>query len=183
MCTALKLCVCIYIYIHTVYVPIVRVRINDVRLPLTYLLISSTIFVSFIPHHSSILNLCHHSVFICFICVLFHDGIISSDYITTNGRMINEWRIVKDVEGSSSGPLWGNMSSIAWRNSGNPQRTSVRIVNIPAEIWTGHLPKACQKCNLLTQLPRRHYVRNSPYYINYFSVTIRSVYIEGIYID
>jgi hypothetical protein len=48
----------------------------------------------------------------------------SSDYIASKDRMINEWWIGKDVEGSDRGLIWGNIPAVAWRDWGKPRETS-----------------------------------------------------------
>jgi hypothetical protein len=51
------------------------------------------------------------------------------DYIVSNGGMIGEWWIGKDLEGSVVVLLY------AWRDFQKPQNTPVRIAGVMAEVW------------------------------------------------
>jgi hypothetical protein len=54
--------------------------------------------------------------------------------------MICELRIKKDVEGSGHGLMKGNIPEFVWKNWGKPQKSSVRIVDLWAEILTRNFP-------------------------------------------
>jgi hypothetical protein len=48
-----------------------------------------------------------------FICGLFNDAVSSSGYVTSNGTMISEWWIGKDVEGSGLDLILDTVPSLA----------------------------------------------------------------------
>jgi hypothetical protein len=63
-----------------------------------------------------------------------------SRYVTWGGRMIDEWwRIGKDLEGSVCG-LIKVLLGICLQGLRKPLEFSLRIANIPTEIWTEHFP-------------------------------------------
>jgi hypothetical protein len=71
---------------------------------------------------------------------VFFDGAdSSSDYIASNGRMINEYWIARDLEGSSHFLFQGTIPAFIWRDCGKPQTTLTSINGVPAEIRAGHL--------------------------------------------
>jgi hypothetical protein len=72
-------------------------------------------------------------------CDLLND-VVSSDFIASIDRMINERWIGKDMEGSDRGIIWCIMPAFACRGCGRPQKTSVRITGLQAEIWTRTFP-------------------------------------------
>jgi hypothetical protein len=49
-----------------------------------------------------------------FLYGLFNDAVSSWDNIQTNGKMINVWRIAKDMERTSSDLFQGIISEFAW---------------------------------------------------------------------
>lgn len=58
----------------------------------------------------------HDFVFYLFICGSVNDAVSSSHYLASNYRMINEWLIGKDLEGSGSGLFQGTTSTFAWKD-------------------------------------------------------------------
>jgi hypothetical protein len=54
-------------------------------------------------------HLIRHSSLFLFIFGLFNDAVSSSDCITLDDRVINYWRIGKNMEGSSRGRIWGTI--------------------------------------------------------------------------
>jgi hypothetical protein len=58
-----------------------------------------------------------------FVCGLFNDAISSSHYTASNDRMINEWRIGKDMEGSGRG-----LTGRPWK-TGRDSRSPSRDLN------------------------------------------------------
>jgi hypothetical protein len=52
--------------------------------------------------------------------------------------------------------LWNNRGiilALAWRDWGNPRKTSLRISNVPAESRTEHIPDKSQERQLLKKFP------------------------------
>jgi hypothetical protein len=58
---------------------------------------------------------------------LFHDALISSDHIVSNGTMINRWWIGKDVEGSGSDEVWGINPEFTHRTEENYEERSASL--------------------------------------------------------
>jgi hypothetical protein len=63
--------------------------------------------------------------------------------------MIDEWWIGKDMERIDRGLIY----VLSRQMPGNTEETSVRIVGIPAEIRTDHLPNTILERYLYTNLP------------------------------
>jgi len=54
------------------------------------------------------------SLFYAFIHDLFNDAASSSDYIVSDGRIIGEHCVWRNVEGSCLIPVWVNVSKFIW---------------------------------------------------------------------
>jgi hypothetical protein len=54
--------------------------------------------------------------------------------------MISEWQVGKDLEESGHGLIFGTTLAFAWRNWQKPQKITVRIPGLQAEIWTQDFP-------------------------------------------
>jgi hypothetical protein len=69
--------------------------------------------------------------------------------------MNDEWQTENDFEASKLWPNQSTMLAFAWRDWGKPQKASVRIATVSANIWTKHLPTTdlqhYQYANLLSQ--------------------------------
>jgi hypothetical protein len=87
------------------------------------------------------------------ICGLCNDVFSSSDYVMLNGRMINEWWIWKDIEGRDHGLFQYTILVLPWGDWRKPRTSSVRIVNVQAEIWTEHHLTTSQKRYRQNRLP------------------------------
>jgi hypothetical protein len=87
------------------------------------------------------------------ICGLCSDVFSSSDYVMLNGRMINEWWIWKDIEGSDHGLFQYTLLVLAWGNWRKPWKSAVRIVSVQAEIWTDHCLNTSRKHYRLSRHP------------------------------
>jgi hypothetical protein len=88
---------------------------------------------------------------VIFMFVLFNGRFDSSDYVTVNRKITDEWRICKDVKGSSCAVTSESFSiSLEWLR--NSARTSVRRVCVPAQILTGYRVNTSDECYRLFQL-------------------------------
>jgi hypothetical protein len=72
-----------------------------------------------------------------FFCGLFNDAVCN--YIASNDRIINEQWTGKDMEGSDRDLIEVTIPAFAWRDWGKPQKFSVRVASLRAEIWTRYL--------------------------------------------
>jgi hypothetical protein len=79
-----------------------------------------------------------------FIYVTFKSAVSNRVYVVLIDRMVREWLIWKDVEGSSSGLVWGIALAFAWNEWENHGKL-VRITSLWADIWTQYLSKSKQK--------------------------------------
>jgi hypothetical protein len=74
-----------------------------------------------------------------FILWSFYQCCSSSNYIESHGRIISEWRIVKDVEGSGRWPNLKYYPRICLGGIEGNHKKPVRIDSVLIEIWTKHL--------------------------------------------
>jgi hypothetical protein len=58
--------------------------------------------------------------------------------------VIGEWWFEKDVEGRSSGLIYGIISTFDWRDWEKPRKTSVMVAVLRDEIWNWDLPSTKQ---------------------------------------
>jgi hypothetical protein len=70
-----------------------------------------------------------------FICGLINGSTSSSEPLTSNDRTINEWWIIKDLQGSRRGLIRCTIPIYACRNCGKPRNTSDKITSHRAKIW------------------------------------------------
>jgi hypothetical protein len=66
--------------------------------------------------------------------------------MASNGRIIEEWCIGKDLEESGRGVIEVLSSHSPGETEENHEKPSVRIGNIPAETRTKHLPNVSLEC-------------------------------------
>jgi hypothetical protein len=82
-----------------------------------------------------------------FIFSLFNDGFpVTQDYLVSNERMICEWWIGRDAEGSNSGLIEDTIPAFTARDCKKQRKTSVMITGLQAEIWTQDFPTTKQEC-------------------------------------
>jgi hypothetical protein len=67
------------------------------------------------------------------------------DFMALNERVIDEWWIGNNMEGSGRGLIWGNIPAFM-EGLRKLRKTSVRIPGLRAEIWTQNLPNTKHKC-------------------------------------
>jgi hypothetical protein len=73
---------------------------------------------------------------------LVRPSVLNSVLGSTVGRMLGGRWIVKDVEGSDFCLVWSAVLVFCLEKM---RITSVRLVDVPAEFWTGHLPNTSRK--------------------------------------
>jgi hypothetical protein len=91
---------------------------------------------------------------------LFNDAVASCDYIASNGKMINEWWIGKNVEGS--GHAIFQHLAFAWMDWWKFWKWSLSILSVSGEIRSRHLANTSQEPYRLIHLAVcRHVTLNS----------------------
>jgi hypothetical protein len=84
----------------------------------------------------------------------FNDAFDISDYIVSNGRIINEWWIGNDVEGSRSDLFQDTIPAFAWWSWEKSRKSLISIIVVPGEIWTSHFPNTNHKRYRLNRISR-----------------------------
>jgi hypothetical protein len=59
-------------------------------------------------------------------------------YSCSDGLIINEYAIVRNVGGNGHSPIWVIIPEFVWSGQGSPWKPPVRIGGVAVEIWTGY---------------------------------------------